>query len=183
MGQSVEEFARHLDDSDPVRRLEAVRLLAAAGDPKASQYLIGAVDNPDVRVSAFAVDSLGKRAAKEASEILADKLFLPGTSSGLCQHILVALGTIRDPTSARRVVAFAQGQTDPELRATAIRVIGDIGNDSVRDDLQRLSETETDPRVKGLFQDAIAKMSSQGTSAPGVGAGSLSTFSHSEGRP
>ena len=95
-------------------------------------------------------------------------------------HILAALGRIRDPASARRVLIFAQGETDPEVRATAIHVIGEIGDGSVRDDLQKFGETETDPKVKTLLQDAVAKIAGHG--APG---GTLQTdppskFSHSE---
>jgi hypothetical protein len=181
MGQSLDAFAGHLDDPDPGRRLEAVRLLEQSVDPKANQYLIRAVDNPDVRIAAFAVDALGKRAAKEASETLSEKLFLAGTSSALRQHILAALGRIRDPASARRVLAFAQGESDAELRAAAIRAVGDIGDPSIRDEVRRLGDAETDPRLKTLFEDAVTKISAQGSPGRGVDADSLSKFSHSEG--
>jgi HEAT repeat protein len=182
MGRTPDDWARHLDDADPGKRLEAVRLLAESGDPKANQLLTQAVDNPDARVATSSVDALGKLGAKESSDVLAEKLFLAGTNAGLRQHILVALGRIRDPGSARRVLDFARAEPDPDLRAVAIRVIGEIGDDSVRADVEKLSEAETDPKLKTLLQDAVAKMAMRG--APSRGEAKLpSTFSHSEGNP
>jgi HEAT repeat protein len=182
MGQTMEDWARHLEDPDPGRRLEAVKLLAESG-PKANQYLIRAVDNPDAAVATSAVDSLGKLAAKEASDVLAEKLFLASTNAALRQHILVALGRIRDPASARRVLAFAQGEADADVRATAIRVVGEIGDETVHDDLRKFSETETDPKLKSLLQDAEAKIAMHRAGSGTVETDSLSKFSHSEPSP
>jgi HEAT repeat protein len=178
MGMALEDWARHLDDPDHERRLEAVRLLAGSGDPKATQYLTRAVDNPDPRVATLAVDSLGKLAAKEASDVLCGKLFMANTSPALRQHILAALGRIRDPASARRILTFAQGESNPDLRATAIRVLGEIGDDSVRDDVHKLSETETDPKLKTLLEEAEANLAAHRSGS--VGTDSVTTFSHSE---
>jgi HEAT repeat protein len=182
MGRTLDDWARHLDDADPGKRLEAVRLLAECGDPKANQYLAQAVDNPDARVSTSAVDSLGKLGAKEASDVLAEKLFLAGTSAAMRQRILVALGRIRDPGSARRVLDFTRAEPDPDLRAVAIRVIGEIGDNSVRNDVEKLSEAETDPKLKTLLQDAVAKMALRGSASRGE-VELPSKFSHSEANP
>lgn len=183
MGETIEEWARHLEDPDPGRRLDAVRLLAESGNPTANQYLIRAIDNPDAAVATSAVDSLGKLAAKEACDMLSEKLFLASTNAVLRQHILVALGRIRDPASARRVLAFAQGEADPKVRATAIRVVGEIGDETVHDDLQKFSETETDPKLKSLLQDAQAKIAVHRAGSGTVETDSLSKFSHSEPSP
>jgi HEAT repeat protein len=182
MGETIDEWAKHLDDADPGKRLEAVKLLAESGDRQAIQNLIEAVDNPDPRVATSAVDALGKLGAKEASDALAERLFLAGTSAALRQHVLVALGRIRDPGSARRVLDFAQVEPDPDLRAVAIRVIGEIGDDSVRNDVEKLSAAETDPKLKTLLQDAMAKMAMR--QPPSRGQAELpATFSHSEANP
>ena len=183
IGRSLEEFASHLDDSDPGRRLEAVRLLAVSLDPKATQYLTRAVDNPDPRVATFAVDALGKRGAKEASETLCEKLFIGGENPAFRGHVLAALGRIRDPSSARRVLAFAENEPDPELRAAAIRVIGDIGDDSVRGDVQRLGEAEKDSALKALWQESTSKLRGMPAPERGVGVDSESRSSRGEAEP
>jgi HEAT repeat protein len=182
MGRTPEEWAGHLDAADPAARLEAVQLLAESGDPQAKQYLIRATDNPDPRVAIAAVDSLGKLGAKEASDALAEKLFLAGTSAVLQKHILVALGRIRDPGCSRRVLEFARAETDPDLRAVAIRVLGEVGDDSVRSDVQKLSQAETDPKMKTLMEDAVAKMTVHQGSARGE-AEPAAKFSHSAANP
>jgi hypothetical protein len=78
------------------------------------------------------------------------------------------------------VLTFAQGEADPEVRATAIHVIGEIGDGSVRDDLQKLSETETDPKVKTLLQDAVAKIVVHGAAVGTIQTDPFTKFSHSE---
>jgi HEAT repeat protein len=182
MGRTLDEWGRRLDDADPGKRLEAVRLLGESGDPKANQYLVRAADSPDDRVATAAIDSLGKLGAKEASDALAEKLFLTGTNPALRQHILVALGRIRDPGTARRVLDFSREERDPNLRAVAIRVLGEIGDNSVRNDVEKLTEAETDPRLKTLLQDALARMAVQGS--PSRGEVELpSKFSHSGANP
>jgi HEAT repeat protein len=179
LGRTIQ--ARHLDDVDPSKRLEAVRLLAESGEIEANKFLIRAVDNRDPRVATAAVDSLGKLGVREASEVLVERLLTVGTSTTQ-QHILMALGRIRDPESARHVLDFVQAQRDPEVRAVAIRVLGDIGDDSVRSGVEKLSQSETDPQLKALMQEVVAMMTvprgpAQGETKPSV------TFSHSELTP
>ena len=160
MGLTVEEWAHHLDDSDPAKRLEAVGLLADSKNPKAIPYLMQAVDDADVRVATAAVDALGKLRAKEASDMLSQHLVLAGVPPEVRSHILLALGRIRDPAAAHDVLAFAESGADPEQRGMAIRLAGDIGDASALPDLRRMSETESDPKMKGLLQDAIARIES-----------------------
>ena len=181
MGRMIEDWARHLDDPDPARRIEAVRLLAASGKPEANEFLIRAVDSRDPRVATAAVDSLGKLGVSEASEVLVERLSTQGMSTTQ-QHILVALGKIRDPKTAKRVLDFAQAERDPDVRAVAIRVLGEIGDDSVRSGVEKLSESENDPKLKTLMQEVVAKMTVPKAPAPGEAKPSV-TFSHSETNP
>jgi HEAT repeat protein len=162
MGLTVEEWARHLEDADPATRLEAVGLLADSKDPKAIPHLIRAVEDADLRVSTAAVDALGKLRAKEASDMLSQRLVLAGVPPELRSHILVALGRIRDPASVHDVLAFAESGANADQRSMAIRLAGEIGDASAVPDLRRMSDAETDPNVKVLLQDAIARIESSG---------------------
>ena len=181
LGRTIQDWARHLDDADPAKRLEAVRLLAESGKIEANEFLIRAVDNRDPRVATVAVDALGKLGVREASGLLVERLSTVGTPTTQ-RHILVALGRIRDPESAKLVLDFVQAQRDPELRAVAIRVLADIGDASVRDGVEKLSESETDPRLKKLMQDVVANMTVPKGSAHGEMKSSV-TFSHSGPTP
>jgi HEAT repeat protein len=167
VGSRVEEWARHVDDEDPEVRLDAVKLLGQSGDPQANQYLITAVESADPRVASAAVDYLGKIKAKEAVPFLSDRLLLVGTSPSLRERILVALGRIGDADAGRRILEFIEGETDSERRATAIRVLGEIGNETVASDLQTLRERETDASQKALFDDAVARIRARAKDSSG----------------
>jgi len=161
LGTRPEEWVRRLDDANPQVRLDAVELLAESQDPATHEYLIQAVENSDARVAAAAVDALGKIGAKDASGFLSERLFMAATNPGLRQRILVALGRIKDPGTAERVLDFAAGASDAELRALAIRVLGEIGDSSVRDKLHDLATHESDPTLKTLLADADAKIAAR----------------------
>jgi HEAT repeat protein len=178
LGKNPDEWAKHLDDTDPAKRLEAVKLLAKTGDATCERYLIEAVDNKDPRVATLAVDTLGKMASRDAAPVLSQKLLLNGSNAGFRNHVLAALGQIRDPSTARSVLAFAEAEKDPELRAAAIRALGEIGDDSIRGDLQRVAESENDPATKSLWQESISKIAVHGSTGE---ARSTAAFSHTEG--
>jgi len=44
------------------------------------------------------------------------------------------------------------------LYGPSLSEIGEIGDRSVRDDLQKLNETESNPKVKTLPKDTVAKI-------------------------
>ena len=51
-----------------------------------------------------------------------------------------------------------QSETDPKVRGIAIRVIGEIGDDSTLAELRTFGEQEKDAQVKALVQEAEAKI-------------------------
>lgn len=185
VGDKPEDWASHLGDADPARRLEAVKLLGDSNDPKAIRYLMDAVDNSDPRISAAAVDMLGRAAVPEAAEMLSQKLFLPGSNRVFRQRLLVALGKIADPATGSRVMDFLAATEDPELRATAVHALGEIGDASTRGKLQEMSARETDPAMKALLADAMARIAERqihpGPARPGERReGGTAIFTHAE---
>jgi HEAT repeat protein len=179
LGKNPDEWAQHLDDADPARRLEAVKLLASTGDAASERRLIEAVDNQDPRVATLAVDTLGRMASRDAAAVLSQKLLLNGPNPAFRGHVLSALGRIRDPSTARNVITFVESEKDPELRASAIRVLGEIGDDSIRGDLKRLAESDANPNEKVLWNESLGKISAR-ESTTGE-ARSTAAFSHTEG--
>ena len=169
VGSTPEEWARHLDDPRSDVRLEAVDLLAQSSDPKALDFLMQAVESSDPRVATAAVEALGRNGVKDASRFLAEHLFLAATSPGLRKHILVALGRIHDPATIRPVLDFIEGEADPELRGTGIRVIGEIGDASALADLRSFEEREKDPALKALVHEAVAKIEARQARAESPG--------------
>ncbi|MET0151773.1 MAG: HEAT repeat domain-containing protein [Candidatus Binatia bacterium] len=169
-GATPDEWARRLEDPQPEVRLETVKSLAESNDPKAHDLLMQAVEDRDPRVATTAVDALGRNGAKYASSFLAQHLFLAGTSPGLRQRILIALGRIHDPTTARLILEFIRGDADPQLRGTAIRVIGEIDDGSTLADLRRFAEQEKDGQLKTLANDAVTRIEARQARTESAGA-------------
>ena len=82
--------------------------------------------------------------------------------------LLVALGRIKDPKVGRAVLSFVQAESDQELRSLGIRVLGEIGDDSIRDEVRGLAARESSPDVKRLLDDAEAKIAARGAPAKGA---------------
>jgi HEAT repeat protein len=157
-GGNPDQWARRLNSDNAKERLEAVELLGRSSDSKAVNYLLKAVDDGDPRVQAKAIDFLGSRRAMEASPVLVQKLFLTGASDGLRQRALTAIGKIGDASASRAILDYLGREKNPEVRGTAIYTLGELGDMSIRDDLNKLEATETDPRLKRLMQEASVKI-------------------------
>ncbi len=158
-GTSVEQFARLLDSPDVKQRLMAVEDLGQCEDPHAINYLLKAIDDVDLRVEARAIDYLGARRSSDATPLLAQKLFFTSSPGPLRKRILSALGKIGDPSASRPILDFISQEHNPDVRGTGIYTLGEIGDVTVRDDLERLGESESDPRLKRLVAEALVKMS------------------------
>jgi HEAT repeat protein len=166
-GANLSEWVRRLADDDPERRLEAVKSLGDSNDPKAIDYLVQAVGDGDPRIEAKAVDYLGKLHAADATPFLIQKLFTVGTKQKLRHRILMTLGKIGDPRASRPILQYVMQDPNLDTRGAGIYAIGEIGDQSIRDDLKRFSEIEEDARLKQLAQDALIKIAlRQTTEAP-----------------
>lgn len=157
-GATVEEWARRLESENPKERLGAIEDLGRTEDSRAVTYLLKATADADLRVQARAIEFLGARRSAEAIPVLTQKLFLTGAPAGLRQRVLTALGRIGDPSASRSILDFLGQEPDPDVRGTGIYALGEIADQSVRPDLQKLGERESDPRLKRLVDEALYKM-------------------------
>jgi HEAT repeat protein len=160
-GANIEEWVRRLGDDNPETRLEAVKSLGDSGDPKANDYLMQAAGDPDPRIQSKAIDYLGKIRATDATIFLIQRLFMTGTTDPLRHRILMALGKIGDSRASRPILEFLERDAAPDIRGTAIYAVGEIGDVTIRDDLERLRDREPHPRLKRLVTDALAKISAR----------------------
>jgi HEAT repeat protein len=161
-GANITEWVKRLGDDDPDKRLDAVKSLGDSNDPKAIDYLIQAVNDPDPRVEAKAVDYLGKLHAADSTPFLIQKLFTVGTKEKLRQRIVMTLGKIGDPRASRPLLQFVmQDGGNADLRGAGVFAIGEIGDQSIRDELQRFGDGENDPRIKRLTSEALIKIATR----------------------
>jgi HEAT repeat protein len=157
-GDSLDQWLRVLESQDAERRLEVMDDLGKSPDHRADTYLLRAVDDPDPRIEAKAIDYLGNRRASDATSVLVRKLFSKGASAAMRQHILAALGKIGDPEASRSILDFVAQERSPDVRGTGVYALGEIGDLTVCDDLRRFGRQESDPRVKHLVDEALAKI-------------------------
>lgn len=154
----LEDSAKQLHSDDPVERLEAVKALGKSQDKGAVQYLIEATADADPRVKLKAIDALGTLRASDATPVLVQTLYLRESEPWLKQRVLVALGKIGDNRAARPIADYLARDSDKATLGTAIFALGEIGDTQTVPDLQRLTGSSPDDRLKQLSQDAIGKI-------------------------
>ena len=157
-GGSIDEFARQMDSDDPAERLKGVKSMSEATDPKAVEYLVQALGDPDMRVKAKAIDACGNLRAADATPVLIQQLFLRGTDAEVKQRILAALGKIGDVRASKPIQEFLSRDLDHATRGTAVYALGDIGDPDSIEFLQNLERTEPHPTIKRIAREAQAKI-------------------------
>ncbi len=157
-GSTVEEFARQMDSADALERLKGVKSMSASTDPKAVEYLVQALGDPDMRVKAKAIDACGNLRATDATPVLIQQLFLRGTDQEVKQRILAALGKIGDARAAKPIQEFLGRDLDHATRGTGIFALGDISDPDSLDFLENVERTEPHPTIKRIAREAQAKI-------------------------
>jgi len=157
-GDDLDQWLRVLESEDAERRLEVMDDLGRSPDHRAVTYLLKAIDDPDPRIEAKAIDYLGNRRAPDATSVLVRKLFSKGASTAKRQHILAALGKIGDPEASRSILDFVAQESSAEVRGTGVYALGEIGDLTVCEELRRFGRQESDPRVKHVVDEALAKI-------------------------
>ena len=156
--QKLDEAVHKFHDEDTETRLEGIRGLGELDDPKATEYLLQAVGDPDPRIRVKAIDVLGNARAKDATSLLVQMLFLRNTDVATKQHILVALGKIGDPRTTGPVLDFLARDMDAATRGNAIFALGDIGDRKALEPLDKLAAKDPDQAIRRLAGDAARKI-------------------------
>ena len=155
---ALEEWGRELRETDPVRRLDAVKALSTQKDEQAIEYLIEATADEDLRVRLKAIDCLGNARASAATPVLVQSLYLAETESLMKRRVLVALGKIGDSRAAKPIGDYLAQDHDIPLVGTAVFALGEIGAETSLGDLQKLTSDSKDDRIVQLAKEAIDKI-------------------------
>src|SRR4029077_16602643 len=124
---------------------------------KATEYLVGAANDPDMRIRIKAIDTLGQMKAKEATPLLIQQLFMRDTDLGTKRRILACLGKIGDTRATGPILDFLARDVDPAARGNAIFALGDIADPSAVAPLQAIAN-DGDPVLRGIAADALRKI-------------------------
>jgi HEAT repeat protein len=156
--QKLDENVRKLNSDDPAERIEAIRGLGEVNDPKATDYLIAAASDTDMRIRIKAIDTLGNVKAKDATPLLIQQLFMRDTDVPTKQRLLASLGKIGDSRATSPIVDFLSRDVDPATRGTAIFALGEIGDRAALPALDALVKDERDEMLRGIAQEAARKI-------------------------
>lgn len=157
-GKDIDDYVRKLNSEEPEKRLESVKSLGDSKDPKAVEYLVQALGDPDMRVKAKAIDTLGDLRATDATPVLIQHLFLRETDEDVKQRILASLGKIGDPQATPSIVEFLRRDLDPDVQGTAIFALGEIGASDALPALAGIQETSKNPTLQRLAREASTKI-------------------------
>lgn len=157
-GPKVEDQVKKLASDDPAERIEGVRGLAEANDPKGIEYLIGAANDPDDRVRVKAIDTLGQMQATDAVPLLVQQLFLRDTDQSTKARILAALGKIGDQRATQPILDFLSRDVDRQIRGNALFALGEIGDPKASPTLERLATDGDDEALRALATETARKI-------------------------
>jgi HEAT repeat protein len=156
--QKLDDNIRKLSAEDLPTRLEGVRGLGEVNDPKATELLIAAANDPDMAVRVKAIDTLGLIRAKDATPLLIQQLFMRDNDASTKRRILACLGKIGDTRATKPILDLLARDNEPGLRGNAIFALGDIGDRTALPALEKVSSSEQDPNLRGLAQEAMRKI-------------------------
>ena len=141
-----------LKGPDPDLRMQAALALGEQADVRAVPVLINALKDDDTNVRYHVIEALGKLRAVDAVDSLAET-----AESGdffLAFPALDALAKIGDASVAPRVVPLLENEL---LRAPAVNVLGQLGDETAVTPLTALLNTPNAPT--DLIADALASIS------------------------
>jgi HEAT repeat protein len=141
-----------LHDPEPrVRRL-AVCGLAASGDPRAVEPLIGILDDHDAELRQRAAVALGKMGDRHAAPALADAA--SGDDLALRRVAILSLGVL---DAGLDVLGDALSDPDPAVRVRAAIAFGETHDVGAVEPLTRALEDES-PGVRHHAREALEKI-------------------------
>jgi HEAT repeat protein len=140
-----------LHDADPDLRMQAALALGEQRNARAVPALVQALQDDDANVRYHAIEALGKLKAVEAVNPLAE--VAESRDFFLAFPALDALARIGDTSIAPRIVPLLE---DELLRAPAVGLLGQLGDETAVAPLTSLLNTPTAPTE--LIADALANL-------------------------
>jgi len=154
----LDEHVRMLQSYFPWKRASAAFTLGDVGPPHVAPLLVGLLDDPERDVRAAAARSLGRLGAVEAIEPL-----ITASVRGRLPRDVADMALLDIGSPAVESLAALTGHADPEVRTSALQIIGLIG-----------AATDIGPMVDHLVDPAASVRSAS--------AGALGRLGASEAR-
>lgn len=180
-------LAARLDKADPSRRARAIRTLSILGREEYADVIVAALDDPSPLVAMIAARALASQDQPQHAAALLARLdrfdtwsfnylvsMLSAMGPAVAPQLRRTLGDTQAPPQTRAVAAGAlrelndyesgqiaarvlETETERELLAAALRLVGDVGSPEFLGPIRRLARTD-DPVVRGLALRALGRL-------------------------
>ena len=148
---SMNELIRIFDtDRTPEIRSQVLRSLSERDEARARAKLLEVArtgDTPELRIEA--IRRLGDGGKIPIDELL--QLYTTETNAAIKQGLIRAFAEMKDPRATAKLFEVARGGETPELRAYAIRRLGDRNDSQTIDQLIAMYDAEPDVKIKALL--------------------------------
>jgi HEAT repeat protein len=152
--ESAREIVSAWQDERPDTVVLAVQYLSVIESAGISTALLPLVDAPDPGMAAAALEALGKTRDKTLTKPLLDKLASPDYPESRKGALILALGSLKDPSAVEALVGIAKnGDEDRIRRMYAADSLGKIGDEKAI------------PVLEGLLGDPDALVRAYASSA------------------
>jgi cellulose synthase operon protein C len=156
---------RELQEANPARRREVVRLLASYPAHAVREPLLASLSDPDAGVRAEAAEAVGRVRLDEAVPVLLD--WLGDADADVRTGAAIALGRIGTARAVAPLVRLL-GDTRPEVRKASVSALESIGGPEVTVPLLgRLDDP--DPAVRVAAAEALGRLGDSQAAVPLVG--------------
>ena len=158
--QRFDESLRKFNEDDIPTRLEGIQEMGAIPDePRAIEYLLEAANDPNPTIRVKAIDTLGNMKATEAVGPLMQRIHMRGTDELTQRRILASLGKIGDPRATQPLLrVVARQDVPPDVKASAIYALGEIGDDAALPALEVLAEGPVDDPLRPVARASVSRI-------------------------
>ncbi len=144
-----------LDRATPIEKCYIAIILGDSGDQSAQINLLRMLAEPDEEIQRYAVEALGKLG--DPAVVTGIKDYLTSSNRGLIMDTLASLKRLGSREVVPDVIELIETSPDKRVVATAITVLGDLGDVEVIPHLKKKLKSD-DRRIRSNAMEAIGKI-------------------------
>ncbi len=141
---------RRLTDGDNL----AAEALKRFPEPAVVDALVQALENSDAQMRQLLLESIGVIGNPRASAAVA--ALLKNSDANLRGRAARTLGKLREAQSAAPLIALLETESEKSVLSVAAQALGEIGNPTALEPLERARDAASDPDLKGRIEVSIA---------------------------
>jgi len=151
----VPYLLRLLEDREPDVRRNAAKSIRKLSNSEAISTLGGQIQNPNLNVRIYCIDTIGRYGLSEHTEKLKQIVSGQGVDVRLLSAAILALGRMKDPSALELISRYLKHEED-RVRANAVEALEAMNEPKVVP-LVQASITDSNPRTRANAAKALWK--------------------------